>query len=93
MRWEEHITGIREKAYNILIGKPTEKGPLRSPGSTRDNNKMDLKEIRYVCVAWILLAEDRNIVMNFQVPSNAGNFFSCSVSITFSRMVQLQCIS
>jgi hypothetical protein len=81
------------RTCNILVGKPTDKRPLRRPGSRCDNNKMDLKEIRCECVGWILLAEDRNIVMNFQVPPNAGNFFICSASITFSGTVQTHGVS
>jgi hypothetical protein len=46
---------------------------------------MDLGEIGFGDVDWILLAQDRdrwqavvNTVMNLRVPQNAGNFFTSS---------------
>jgi hypothetical protein len=48
-----------------------------------DNIKMDLGERGWGGVDWIGLAQDRdkwralvNVVMNFRVPKNAGNFLS-----------------
>jgi hypothetical protein len=44
---------------------------------------MDLKEVRFEGVEWINVAQDKdrwrtlvNAVMNFRVPSNAGNFLT-----------------
>jgi ribosome biogenesis protein Nip4 len=63
-------------AYNILVGRPEERRPLRRPRRIwEDNIKMELREIVFGDVDWINLAQDRdrwralvNTVMNFQVP-------------------------
>jgi hypothetical protein len=63
-------------AYNILVGKPEGKRPLRRPRCRwEDNIKMDLREIGWEGVDWIHLAEDRdhclavvNTVMNLRFP-------------------------
>jgi hypothetical protein len=47
MRWEGHVTRIREKrnAYTILVGKPEGKTPLGRPRRKWvDSIKMDLRE-------------------------------------------------
>jgi hypothetical protein len=39
--------GERRDAYRVLVGKPEGKSPLeRSRRRRKDNNKMDLKEVR-----------------------------------------------
>jgi len=47
-------------AYNILVGKPEGKRPLRRPRHRwEDNITMDLKEIGCRDVNWIQLLQDR----------------------------------
>jgi hypothetical protein len=64
--------GGRRHAYRILVGKPDGKRPLGRPRRRWvDNNKMDLRDIRWDGIYWIDLAQDRalvSIVMNFRVP-------------------------
>jgi hypothetical protein len=78
MRWAGHVARIGEtwNAYRILVGKPEEKRPLERPRRRWvDNIKIDLREIRWDCMDWIELAQDRdqwralvNTVMNLRVP-------------------------
>jgi hypothetical protein len=78
MRWAEHVAQMGEKrnAYRILVGKPEEKRPLRRPRHRWvDNIKMDLREIEWGNMDWIVLPQDRdqwralvNTVMNLPVP-------------------------
>jgi hypothetical protein len=69
--------------YRIFVEKSEGKRPLGRPRCRWvDNIKMVLREIRWVCTAWIDLAQDRdqwralvNVVMN-----NVGKFFSsCTI--------------
>jgi hypothetical protein len=47
-------------AYNILVGRPEGRRPLRRPRCRwEDNIKMDLREIGFGDVDWINLARDR----------------------------------
>jgi hypothetical protein len=64
-------------AYNILVGRPKGRIPLRRPRRKwEDNIKMDLREIGFGDVDWIHLARDWdradwavvNTVMNLRVP-------------------------
>jgi hypothetical protein len=63
-------------AYNILVGRPEGRRPLRRTRRRwEDNIKMDLKERGFGDVDWIHLARDRdtlralvNTVMNLRVP-------------------------
>jgi hypothetical protein len=63
-------------AYRILVGKSEGKRPLGRPRSRWvDNIKIDLREIGWVGVYWIDLAQDRdqwralvNTVINLWVP-------------------------
>ena len=58
------------------MGKLEEKRPLRRPKRRwEDNIKIDLQEVRFECVDWNDLAQDRdswrafvNAVMNLRVP-------------------------
>jgi hypothetical protein len=78
MRWAGHVARMGEKrdAYRILVGKPGGKRPLGRPRRRWvDNIKMNLREIGWVGVNWIDLAQDRdqwralvNTVMNLRVP-------------------------
>jgi hypothetical protein len=77
MRWAGHIAQMREKrnAHRILVGKPEGKRPLGRPRCKwEDNIRMDLREIRWSGMNWIVLAQDRdqwralvNTVMNLRV--------------------------
>jgi hypothetical protein len=66
--------------YNILVGKPEEKGPLRRPRHRRDDNiRMGLREIGWEGVDWKYLAQDRdqwwalmNMVMNLRFHETQG---------------------
>jgi hypothetical protein len=63
-------------AYNILVGRPEGRRPLRRPRHRwEDNIKMDLREIGFGDVDWIYWAQDRDrcralvtTVMNLRVP-------------------------
>jgi hypothetical protein len=66
------------------VGKPERKRPLGGYRCRWEYNiKMDLQEVRYVGINWIEMTQDRdrwlarvNVVMNFRVPKNAGNFLT-----------------
>jgi hypothetical protein len=68
--------GEKRNAYRILVGKPNGKRALGRPRRRWvDNIKMDLREIGWVGMDWIDLAQDReqwralvNTVMNHWVP-------------------------
>jgi hypothetical protein len=68
--------GETRDAYRISFGKPEGKRPLGRPRRRWvDNIKMDLREIRWDCMDWIELVQDRdqwralvNTVMKFRVP-------------------------
>jgi hypothetical protein len=94
MRWAGHVAriGEKKKAYRILAGKPEGKRPLGRPRRRWvDNIKIDFREIGWDGMAWIDLVQDRdqwralvNMVMNLQVPYNAGKFLnSCTLSRKF----------
>jgi hypothetical protein len=52
--------GEKRNAYRILVGKPEGKRPLgRQRRRWVDNIKMDLREIGWVGMDWIDLAQDR----------------------------------
>jgi hypothetical protein len=63
MREARHSTHMGEKrnAYRVLVGKPKGKIPLgRLRHRWDDNIKMDLREIGWVGIDWINLAEERD---------------------------------
>jgi hypothetical protein len=68
--------GEKKNACKILVGKPVGKRPLGRPIRRRvDNVKMGLREIEWVRMDWIDVAQDRdqwravvNIVMNLRIP-------------------------
>jgi hypothetical protein len=68
--------GERRGVCGVLMGKPEGKRKLGRPRSRwEDNIKMDLWEVRFGCIDWIKLAQDRdrwralvNAVMNLRVP-------------------------
>jgi hypothetical protein len=86
MPWARHAARMGEKrnAGRILVGKPEGKRPLGRPSRRWvDNIKMDLREIGWVGIDWIDLAQDWdqwmapvNMVMNLRVPKNIGKFLS-----------------
>jgi hypothetical protein len=62
-RWVGHVARMGEvtDTYNILVGRPEGRTPLRRPRRRwEDNIKMDLREIGFGDVDWIHLAQDRD---------------------------------
>jgi hypothetical protein len=78
IRWAGHVACMGEArgGYNILVGRPEGRRPLRRPRRRwKDNIKMDLREVGFGDVDWIHLVRDRdrwralvNTVMNLCVP-------------------------
>jgi hypothetical protein len=78
MRLAGYVARIGEKrnAYRILVGNLEGKRPLGRPRRRwGDNIKIDLREIGWVGMDWIDLAQDRgqwralvNTIMNLRVP-------------------------
>jgi hypothetical protein len=68
--------GERRNAYRILVGKPEGERPLGRPRRRCvENIKIDLREIGWIGLDWIDMAQDRdewwalvNAVMNLRVP-------------------------
>jgi hypothetical protein len=61
--WAGHVARMGEKgnAYRLMVGKPEGKRPLGRPRCRWvDNIRMDLEEIGWGNVDWIVLAKDRN---------------------------------
>jgi hypothetical protein len=86
MRWAEHVAYIADsrRTHRVLVGRPEEN---RSLGRTRRNAnaniKMDLTEVTWGGMNWVVLAQDTerlravvNVIMNLRVPYNAGNFWT-----------------
>jgi hypothetical protein len=72
MRWAGHVARMGEKrnAYRLLVGKPEGRRPLGRP-----RRRLDLVEVGWGDVDWIVLAQDRdrwralgNSVSNLRVP-------------------------
>jgi hypothetical protein len=91
--------GEERGVYRVLVGKPEGKRPLgRHRRRWDDNSRMDLQEVRCGGTDWIGLAQDRwraiaNVVMNFRVPYNAGNFLNSRKPVSFSRRTLLHGVS
>jgi hypothetical protein len=78
MRWAGHVTRMVEKrnAYRLLVGTPEGRRPLGRPRRRwLDNIRMDLVEVGWGDVDWIVLAQDRsrwralvNLVLKLRVP-------------------------
>jgi hypothetical protein len=68
--------GKKGYAYRIVVVKPEGRRPLGSPRLRwKDNIKMDLREVEWIGMGWVDLAEGRdrwrdlvNAVMNLIVP-------------------------
>jgi hypothetical protein len=62
MKWAGHVARMENRnACSTLVGKPDGKRPLGRPRRRWvDNNKMDLRVIRWDGMDWIDLAQDRN---------------------------------
>jgi hypothetical protein len=62
MRLAGHVARIGEKRnmYRLLVGKPEGKRLLRRPVRTWVDVRMDLGEVGWDDVDWIVLAQDRN---------------------------------
>jgi hypothetical protein len=78
MKWAGNVARMvaKRNAYRILVGKPEGKRPLGRPRCRWvDSFKMDLREMGWVGMDWIDLAQDRdhwralvNRVLNLRVP-------------------------
>jgi hypothetical protein len=62
MRWTGYVARMGKKnAYRILVGNPEGRRPLGRPRHRWvDNIKIDLKEIGWVGMDWIGVAQDRD---------------------------------
>jgi hypothetical protein len=95
MRWAGYTARMEEKrnAYRLLVGKTEGKSPL---GRTRrrwvDNIKMNLREIEWVDMNWLDLAQDRSqrkALVNLRVPQIIEKFLSNCTIGGYSRRAQL----
>ena len=78
MKWAGHVLRmvVRRVAYRIVMGTNEGRRPLGKPRKRwEDNIKMDVQEVGWRDMDWILLAQDRdrrsvlvNGVINLQVP-------------------------
>jgi hypothetical protein len=62
MRWARHVARMGEKrnVYRLLVGKPEGRRPLGRPiRRWLDNIRMDLVEVGWGDVNWIILPQDR----------------------------------
>jgi len=78
MRWAGHVALMGEErgVYRFLVWKPEGRRPLGRPSRRWvDNIRMDLQEVGYGYMDWIVLAQDRDrwrtlvsAVMKLRVP-------------------------
>jgi hypothetical protein len=76
MGWSCSTNGEKRNAYRLLVGKPEGKRPLEKLRRRWvDNIRMDLGNVGWSDVDWIVLAQDRNrwrdlvnSVLNLRVP-------------------------
>ena len=95
MKWAGHVArmGEERRVYRVLVEKPERRRPLGKPTCRWvDNIRMDLQEVGCGYMDWIGLAQDTDrwrtllsVVMNLQVPWNAGNFLTSCKPVSFSR--------
>jgi hypothetical protein len=102
MIWAWHVARMGEEekktAYRILVEKPEGKRPLGRPRCRWvDNIKIDLREIGWVCMDSIDVAQDSDqwralviTVMKLRFPLNAGKFLSGCAIDSCSRRAQLR---
>jgi hypothetical protein len=86
MRWAGEVVcmGERRHAYRVLVEKLKENTPLQKPRRRwEDNIRNYIKDIGWEGFYWTDLVQDKgklwvfvNMVMNFGVPQNAGNFLT-----------------
>jgi hypothetical protein len=91
MRWAGHVTGLGQmrSAHRILVGKPEGTRTVRRlQRKWEDNNKIDVREIKWNGMDWIVLARNRdqrrdlvNTVMNLRVQYNFGKFLRSCVMV------------
>jgi hypothetical protein len=97
MRWAGHVPRMGRRGMHI--GYWWESHKERDRRQRRrwvDNIKMDLREIGWGGMDWIVLVQEGdqwralvNTVMNLRVPQNAGNFSSSCITSGFSRRAEL----
>jgi hypothetical protein len=76
MRWTGTVACMRRAVYRILAGKSESRGPIGRPRHMWEGNiQMDLGELGWSGMDWILVAQDKNMwralvntIMNLQVP-------------------------
>jgi hypothetical protein len=103
MKWTGHVARMRGKRNEcwIFVGKPEGRRPLRRPRFRWvDNIKMDLREIGWVGMDCIDLAQDRNewraLVnkkLNLLAAQNVGNLFCSCRNGGCTRRAQLHGVS
>jgi hypothetical protein len=87
----------KRNSYRLLVGEPEGNKPLGRPRHRCvDNIKIDVGEMGSGGMNWIGLVQDNskwralmNVVMNLQVPYNAGNFLSGCKTGGLSSSAQL----
>jgi hypothetical protein len=97
VRWAGQVAHMLEmwNAYKILIGNKQYKRLLGRPGHRWEGRiRMDLREIGWEGMDWILLAQDRdqwraavNTVMDVRVTWRAENFSTSWVTLIFMELV------
>jgi hypothetical protein len=95
------MNGEKRNAYRALVAKPEGKRALERPRRRWvDNKNMDFREIGWVGMDWIDLAQDRdqrrtlmNTVMNLRVPWYVWKLLNSCSTGGFSRSSQLHEVS
>jgi hypothetical protein len=72
--------GEIKNSYKMLAGKRERKDHSENLHVDDKNIRMDLRELRWECVEWMHLAQDRHLrcaLVNLRVPLKAWNFLTC----------------